>query len=216
MKNTLLFLFISFSLFLLSACTSFFNNEIIIDNDDFSTMHLTVDGKTQELAGYTTLTLKLPKGEHEFTAVIEGEAIFDSTITIKENGLVNLMKNTYVVWHDLYLKNPDEYEKYATEALKNEDVKIANKLYEDVQFEVYEGDVFIPKNWDFGLDEEWPEEVDFSGEYAVKGKIYRLIDLEESWGFYQDFDFSDKTDEELNQFLDSLINDVANDSTAVQ
>lgn len=214
MKNV--FTLIICASFFLNACTSLFKKEIIVDNDGFSTMVLTVDGKTQELAGFTTTILKLPKGEHEFTAVIEGEPIFDSILVVKEDGLLNLLKKTYVVWHDLYLKNSDEYEKYASETLKNEDVEIDNKLYEDVQFDVFKGDVFIPKNWDFDLTEEWPEEVDFSGEYAVKGKIYRLIDLEESWGFFQDFDFSDKTDEELNHFLDSLVNEVAKDSMAIQ
>lgn len=138
------FLAIAFLCLFLSACTSFFKKEVIIDNDDFATMILTVDGKGQELAGYTTATLKLPKGEHEITAVVEGETVFDSTITIKEDGLLNVLGKTYVVWHDLYLKNADDYEKYAATALKNKDIEIGNKLYEDVQFDVYSnGEVFI-------------------------------------------------------------------------
>jgi hypothetical protein len=198
------------SLLLFSACNTFFKINIVVDNPSNDVLVLILDGKDYELLSNSFLELDLVKGEHHFIATVAGKEIFNETVSITNEGLLNLTKSTYVVHKELYLLNQDEYETHAVKALDRQDHLIANKTYEDVHFVVYEGQVFIPKNWDFGIDKELPEEIKTSvGEYEVISKLYRLSSLEKTWGFFGDFDFTQTSDKELKQFLDSLAQDLA-------
>lgn len=201
------------SLLLFSACKSFFKVEIIVDNPNKTPITLIFDGEEHEIPGQSNISLNIVKGEHQIAAAQEGEEIFNETISITGPGVLNPTKSTYVVHKELYLLDQSKYDEYAASALKRQDHQIANKTYEDVDFEVFEGQAFLGKNWDFGVEKELPEEIKTSaGEYEVISKLYRLADLEKAWGFYGDFDFTQTSDTELKQFLDSLANNLAVDT----
>jgi hypothetical protein len=105
----------------------------------------------------------------------------------------------------LFLANQDNYEAIAQKVLKNTNVEVNGKTYENVDFTIIENENFISKDWDYGLLENFPEEMDSeNGEYAIGKKIYSIPALEKEWGFWGKYDFSEASDAELKQFLDSL------------
>ncbi|MEX0596760.1 MAG: hypothetical protein WD512_09680, partial [Candidatus Paceibacterota bacterium] len=166
-----------------------------------------------EILSYSSIELDLVKGEHLFIAQIDGEEVFNETISITSEGLLNLTKSTYVVHKELYLLDQEKYNEFAEKALNRKDHQIAGKTYQDADFKVYEGETFIPKIWEFGANEELPKEIKTSTEaYEVISKLYRLNDLEKLWGFYGNFDFTETGDKELKQFLDSLAQDLKLDT----
>ncbi len=206
-------IFLLTNLVLLSACNSIFKIKIIVDNPSNDVLILNVDEKEHEIASNSFIKLDLVKGEHLFKASIKGEELFNETLSITSEGLLNPTKAVYVVHKELYLLNQDEYETFAAQALDRQDHLIADKTYEDVDFLVYDAQTFIPKNWDFGVDQELPEEIKTSvGEHKVISKIYRISNLEKTWGFFGDFDFTKTSDKELKQFLDSLAQDLVLDT----
>ncbi|MCB0510841.1 MAG: hypothetical protein KDC82_08755 [Bacteroidetes bacterium] len=205
MKNTYFFLGL-FALAILSSCSSLFTKKVSIDNPSDLDLTVVVDGTEYLIPAYSSELVELPKGEHAVVASSDGQEIFNETVSVTDNGILNVTLATYVVWKDLYLEDLDDYASYAASALDNKDHEVNNNVYEEVDFVVFENMSFIGEDWDYGIDEEWPMEVDISsGNYVVKSKVYRLEDIEAEWGFYGDFDFSEYSDEELNAFLDSLI-----------
>lgn len=205
MKNTYFLLSLCL-VAVLSSCSSLFTKEVYIDNPSDLDIKVVVDGTEYLIPAYSSELIKLPKGEHAVVASTDEQEIFNETVGITDKGILNVTGATYVVWKDLYLEDLDDYSSYAAGALNNENHEINNNVYEDVDFVVYENESFIAKIWDFDLDQEWAKEVDISsGNYVVKSKVYRLEDIEAEWGFYGDFDFSEYSDEDLNAFLDSLI-----------
>jgi hypothetical protein len=146
-------------------------------------------------------------------AEVNNEEIFNETISITSEGLLNPTKAFYVVHKELYLIDQSKYEDHAVNALQRQDHEIAGKTYQDVDFTMFEDQAFIPKAWDFGIDEELPEEIKTtSGDFQVISKLYRVADLEKTWGFFGDYDFSQISDAELQQFLDSLAQDLELDT----
>lgn len=206
-------LFLLTSILFLPACSSFFKLEIIVDNPSKDLLVLNFDGESYEIPSLSSITLHLVKGEHKISATVDGEEIYNETLSITNEGLLNPTKSIYVLHKELYLMDQTKYDGYAEKALNRKDHQVANKTYQDVDFEVFEEQSFIPKNWDFGMNEDLPEEIKTSNEkFEVISKLYRISDLEKTWGFYGDFDFTQTSDIELKHFLDSLAHDLELDT----
>lgn len=205
---------------LLFGCETEKNVEIVVDNPSELDFSFSLKEEAYTVSALSKTTLKLKEGVYFLWIQNEiGDTLLNDSIYIFSNGLLNPTKSTYVVWNDLYLENFDEYEQIARSALNIQDsIFINDKEYNDVDFDVYENQVFIEKTWDFGVFEDWPEEIDLYSKSTVKkSKIYRLADLEEEWGYWGTFDFNDYTEEEFQQLLDSLLNeaDLEIETTAV-
>jgi len=209
-------LFILLPVLFLFACDSILIKTILIDNPSDKELEVVIDGKNYSIAPYTSTKIEIAKGEYQVKANQEENEIFDKKVNIIDNGVLNTTNSTYVIWSDLYVLDLDNYAKYAEEELKNVDTEINGNHYEAVTFEVFEGTPFIQENWDYSLEEFWPEEVDISGnDYVKKSKIYRIEDLESEWGFYGDYDFSEASDEEFEQFMDSIINEIELEDSSI-
>lgn len=208
MKNILIIL-LGFNLLLLSSCQSFFKIQVEIDNPTESVLVVSLDGKTYEIPANSTIEVNLVKGEHAIEAKIDGKETYNGIISVTNDGLLNLCNSTYVIHKEIYLADQDKYIEFAEQSLKLNDVSLNNRTYQNVDFEVFKEEVFVPQHWDYGLNDELPEEITASeGEYAIVSKLYRIKTLEKEWGFYGDFDFSGNSDEELQHFLDSLNNHI--------
>ena len=213
MRKLLLILIPTLFLF---SCDSFLKKNILIDNPSAEELTVVIDGKDYTITPFTSTKLEIAKGEYQIKATQNEEEIFNEKVNITDNGVLNTTKATYVIWTDLYLLDLDEYSLYAAQELNNVDTEVNGNHYEAVTFEVFEATPFINEHWDIGLEEFWPEDVDItSGDFAKKSKIYRLEDLESEWGFYGDYDFSDLSDEDFEQFMDSLINEIEVEDTAL-
>ena len=194
----------------LASCSSFFKVDVFIDNPSTSPMSISFDSENFELAGKQYQKLKLVKGEHYIKAEQDGEVIFDGTISITQQGVVNLTQNRYVLHRELYLKDQEKYELYAQEDLELQDVEIDDKTYQNVDFKIFEKEEFIPEQWDYSFFEDLPTEIKTTGsDYKIITKLYRQEDLEDAWGFNGNFDFTGNSDADLQHFLDSLSNYLA-------
>ncbi len=200
-------LLLCLSLLFISACSSFFKINVEIDNPTDEILTVSVDGKDYEITPKSSTVIDLVKGEHDIKANLDGRSTYEGVVSITNDGLLNLCNSTYVIHKEIYLADQSKYDEYATSALKLADVEINEKTYQNVDFEVYDETILVPKHWDYSVGESLPEEIKASeGEYAVISKLYRIDALEKAWGFYGDFDFSGNSDQELQQFLDSLNN----------
>lgn len=204
-----IFLFIACFALLLS-CNTEKSFEITIDNPTELDFSFTLNEEKHTVNALGQLTLELEKGTYFFQIKNEiGDTLLNDSIDIFNNGILNPSQSTYVVWNDLYIEDFENYDKRAQEILSIRDsISIDDKEYNDVDFDVYENQVFIDKNWDFGIFEDWPEEIDlYSHSEIKKSKIYRLADLEEEWGYWGTLDFSDYAEEEFQHLIDSLLNE---------
>jgi hypothetical protein len=205
MKN---FVFASLLLVLLVSCSWFKKYDVLIDNPTSFRIFVEIGDETYEIEAYSFEEIKLKSGEHKVVAWSdETEVFFDNVVKIDGDGILNPTLTTYVLWKDLYVNDMADYEKYAAEVLKIRDqVTIADKTYNDVDFTVYEKWPFIKALWNFGLFEPWTDELDIhSGNYQLKSKIYRVEDLEEEWGYWGEFDMADYTEQDFKNLIDSIL-----------
>lgn len=195
---------------ILLSCNTKKGFEITIDNPTELDFSFSFNENKYSVNAMNELVLELTAGVHYFFIQNEiGDTLLNDSIVILNTGLLNPTKSTYVVWNYLYLENFENYDKRAQEILNIRDsISIDDKEYNDVDFDVYENQVFIEKSWDFGVFEDWPEEIDLYSQSEIKkSKIYRLADLEEEWGYWGTFDFSDYTEEEFQQLIDSFLSE---------
>jgi len=224
-KNLSLVIFLSV---VLTSCNFFDTYEIVLDNPTENELSIVVDENVHTLEPFSHKVIKLKAKEYnfvvsaklfdyhvhdhhddeehahdEFTETI----ILDTMLTISQDGIFSPALHTYILWKDLYLENMDKYSDYAAKELNiKPQISINNKSYNDVDFTIISNQLFIPKNWDYGLFEPWSDNVDvYSKNFVVKSKVYRLEDLEEEWGYWGEFDMSDYTDEDFKNLLDSLL-----------
>lgn len=191
----------------LSSCSSFFKVEVVVDNPSEQALTFTLDEKSYEIAGKDFQSVKIVKGEHYLMAEQDGKIIFDGTVSITQKGIINLTQSKYILHQELYLKDQANYVTYAEEELNLKDIEIDNKMYQNVDFVVFEDEVFVPMQWDYSFNEDLPAEITTSnGDFEIVSKLYRQEDLEKAWGFNGDFDFSGNSDTDLQAFLDSVAN----------
>lgn len=193
--------------FLLSSCTS--RVEVQLDNPTETPLTVILNEEEYVLDPMTVQTVEAVKGENTLAASRDGEPVFDGTVEVTGEGLLNPIGAIYVQWNDLYLQDLSEAERYMDNLDVSDEVEVNGMIYEDVDFDLYDA-TFIEKTWDYGLDEGWPDEVSVSGGFAIKGKLYRIPDLEDA--FYMDWEDDDydqyleemMEDEGFQQYLDSL------------
>ena len=106
-----------------------------------------------------------------------------------------------MLWTDLYKIN----QKANTKKLKQKDFYINEKLYENVDFIIYDDSIFISKVWDFNINEPWEESLNYYFlNSELKSKIYRINDLEKEFGYGPLPDFTEYTIQELKNRVNTL------------
>lgn len=186
---------------LLSACSS--NAKVVIDNPSEADINVSIDGIAYEVMAYDQMEVELKKALAQvITKDAAGKELLNEAVEITGEGVLNATKTTYVIWQDIYC-TPENYELYKDKLDLKELVEVNGKEYEEVDFTLVET-AFIPKAWDYNLNESFPDSVDLSNMYALKTKIYRVETLETEFGYLGDLDFGDFDDADLNAFMDSL------------
>ena len=202
MKKSALVLMLGVLFF--ASCSSFFKVEVVIDNPSNELLSFYLDDSNYELAGKNHRYIRLVKGEHYLKAEQEGKVIYEGTLSITKPGIINLTQAKYVLHRELYLTEQEKYQELAREELNLKDVDIENKMYQNVDFEIFEETIFIPKQWDYDFLEPLPLEIKSGGDFKIVSKLYRQEDLEKAWGFNGNFDFTGNADVDLELFLDSI------------
>ncbi|MGB0886045.1 MAG: hypothetical protein ACPGR5_06440 [Chitinophagales bacterium] len=200
-----LFSFLALFIVLLSACTS----QVIIDNPTNSTLQITLDQKNITLDAKRSKTINLKNKEVKLIVKdTTGIEIVDEMINISGNGILNPTRSLYIIQKDIYC-SVEDYEKYKLKLNLKKIITVNDKEYENVDFLLQEA-LFIPKNWDYGLDSDFPKNIT-SSDFQIVSKIYRLDALEKSFGYMGEIDFSNYTQKEMDVLLDSL-NNMSKDS----
>lgn len=151
-----------------------------LDNPLSDSIYVNIDGdKIFAIAPHSLKTVKIKAGKHTFETIISQNrnkkmiqsGYFDSTT----DGLLNVTKSAYVVWKDIYMK--EEKEEY----YDNLDEKIV-----EINGREYMGDIklfdetaiFIPKEWDYGVNKPFPDQVNLGNQpFVIKRKIYYKEDF---------------------------------------
>ncbi|MGB1018303.1 MAG: hypothetical protein ACPGVH_04485 [Chitinophagales bacterium] len=197
--------FLALFIVLLSACTS----QVIIDNPTNSTLQITLDQKNITLDAKRSKTINLKNKEVKLIVKdTTGIEIVDEMINISGNGILNPTRSLYIIQKDIYC-SVEDYEKYKLKLNLKKIITVNDKEYENVDFLLQEA-LFIPKNWDYGLDSDFPKNIT-SSDFQIVSKIYRLDALEKSFGYMGEIDFSNYTQKEMDVLLDSL-NNMSKDS----
>ena len=192
--------FLALFIVLLSACTS----QVIIDNPTNSTLQITLDQKNITLDAKRSKTINLKNKEVKLIVKdTTGIEIVDEMINISGNGILNPTRSLYIIQKDIYC-SVEDYEKYKLKLNLKKIITVNDKEYENVDFLLQEA-LFIPKNWDYGLDSDFPKNIT-SSDFQIVSKIYRLDALEKSFGYMGEIDFSNYTQKEMDVLLDSLNN----------
>lgn len=152
-----------------------------VEMDNYGEEHLKVilDGTVHDMLPHSYQKLQLEKGTHTLVVQnLDGKTLDETTFQVVEGGLLNLAKTNYLIWTDLY-GDPS-----LRKTKLSEDWMDIGKQSFFGEFEKLEIDqIYIEKKWDYGLEEDFPD--DLMGwqmakeKWILKRKLFReeaLID----------------------------------------
>ncbi|MCD8528891.1 MAG: hypothetical protein LRY27_02740 [Chitinophagales bacterium] len=189
----------------LASCNSFFKVKVYIDNPANKVFTVYIDGNKHEIENLGGLDIKLAKGEHQFVGAFNADTVFNAVVSTTEAGMLNLQNQLYVINKELYLEDESAFDILSSKLLTLDDYEINGYTYQNADFEIFENDTFIVKQWDYGVNQNYPDEFKANADnYAIVSKIFRIGDLEKYWGFFGNFDFSGQKKQNVEKFIDSL------------
>jgi hypothetical protein len=168
-------IYILFAFATLVGCAK---GNLYIDNPDTAIKKIEVDGKAFSIEGKGALILESKPGQHRLVIKDENQILLKDTIFfLGKAGLIRLKPARYVKWRELYGD-----EKYRDEKLNKGKIEYETWVFTGDFTEYAPEQLYIEKDWDFDLDEEFPKEKvgwDMPGneKYIIKSKIYRVEDF---------------------------------------
>jgi len=183
---------------LLSACT----NKITVDNPTVKEVKVTIGNKTISLLGKSTQDITLKSGQYMVSAInSDGDTLMFEHIDINEEGLLNITKSNYYLWTDLFCEE-ERFNQYKEKLNLKDTVKIENFEFIDIDL-VTLNQVFIPKQWDFSISEDFPDKMEVEDDvgFKVVSKLYYLQGLKEAFNYIGDLDLSGLTQEEIDALM---------------
>ena len=173
---------------------------IFVDNPWEEDMKVKINETEHDIPAFGSLEVNLKSGTYQVVATINDSCFFNESITINTSGLLNVHKENYVLWSDLYATANQN-----SNQISKSDFKINGNLYKNVDFIIYPELNFIPKKWDLNLNETWEENLNYYFlDTKIRSKIYRISDLEKEFGFGPPADFTEYKIEELTDMLNEL------------
>jgi hypothetical protein len=192
MKNTI-YLITGVLMFVVASCGSnnyeddFFEGDLFessyvvyIDNalDTTAIVSITQEGNDSimeyEVLGYGIHEIELSEAKYHVTATTVTDSVFlDEDFTVDGSSYtynLNLTKADYILERVTYVvsENPELYTT-ANSFTYN------GKTYDDIDASVIEGELLVPSNWDYNIEDEMPDEVTIYGDQSktTKTKLYR-------------------------------------------
>ena len=150
---------------------------IDLDNSGDVPLFVTIDELEYKLAPGQYQQIKLEKGRHVIIIKDkEGKTLDEETFRVVTGGIINVAKANYLIWTDLY-GDP----KLRKQKLKEDWLDIGDQSFFG-EFEQLPTDVFyIEKEWDYGLGEDFPDDLlgwEMGKEkYIIKRKLFRESEL---------------------------------------
>ena len=192
MKNTI-YLITGALLFALASCggnnydDSFFDGDLFessyvvyIDNalDTTAIVTITQEGNDStmeyEVIGYGMHEIELSEAKYHVTATTVTDSLFlDEDFEINGSSYtynLNLTKADYILERVTYIvsENPELF-------TTTNSFTYRGKTYDDIDASVIEGELLVPSNWDYNIEDEMPDEVTIYGDQnkTTKSKLYR-------------------------------------------
>ncbi len=174
MKNTRIVFWVACcSLLLLSACGS---NVMLDNNRNGESVTFVFDGNDEyALNPGEKKEISLSEGSHKLSVKSDKSgAVADTSIQVKEGGLVHAGGCNYIVWRQLYGLQTDR------KSLLNEDWTMIDSTRFLGDFKIHPHNVlYIEKNWTLGLNEEMPDAqtLYITKDYKVESKVFQEMDF---------------------------------------
>lgn len=164
---------------LLQSCI-FTNHKVVIDNPGEVPISVVLNRDSFYLTPKHFMELSLPTGEYELSVYGSDSsinALKKRKIYIKDGGLLNVSRNSYVNWRDIFIRDPKHSEKY-TKLLRSRIITLGGAEYYG-DLELYGPDsLFIPQRWDLWLDEEFVSTKILYKPYMLQSKLFRQEEFE--------------------------------------
>lgn len=155
---------------LVSAC-----GNVELDNPSETSVSVKVGGENYDLAPGGRQTIKLDPGDHPITIkTVTGEMLADTTIRVREGGVINAGKGNYVIWRDLY-------------GLQANRATLLNEEWVELDSVEYFGDfklidsthVYVESTWHFGLAQTFPssQKLMIFKDFVIDSKIFRQTEF---------------------------------------
>lgn len=154
---------------------------IDLDNAGENKLEVVIDELTIEMEAGQFQRMKLDKGRHTLTIKdAEGKVLEETTFRVVEGGLLNIAKSNYLIWTDLY------GDPVLRESKLNEDwIEIGDQSFKGEFEKLDPGEIYVEKKWDYGLGEEFPDDLlgwEMGKEkYIIKRKLFREKDMVEAY-----------------------------------
>ncbi|MDX2249836.1 MAG: hypothetical protein SF052_23835 [Bacteroidia bacterium] len=152
---------------------------IDMDNAGDEALEVSIDELSYDMAPGQYQRIKLEKGRHLLKIkrkTEDGEKIVEADFRVVEGGLLNLAKTNYLVWTDLY-GDPMLRES----KLEEEWIEIDGHDYRGEFEKLDTAQFYIEKKWDYGLGEDFPDDLlgwEMGKEkYIIKRKLFRQEEL---------------------------------------
>ncbi|MDX2286745.1 MAG: hypothetical protein NW241_21445 [Bacteroidia bacterium] len=170
----------SLSLLLIPAClwlSACEKGNVDLDNAGSMTLQVMVDELAYDMPPRSYARIKLAEGPHKLIVKdSSGRVLEEAAFRVAKGGLINVSKANYYIWADLYGDAA-----LRPSYLKEDWLEIGKQSFFG-DFELLDpGLLYVEQKWDFGLSEDFPE--DLLGwnvqkdKYLVRRKLFREPDL---------------------------------------
>ena len=157
---------------LLAGCGG---GNVILDNPRSETVTFEIGGgDSHEVEAGGRTSISLDPGSHSVQVKLGDSILADTSFKLKEGGIIHSAGSKYVIWKDLYGVQTNRASLLSESWAELDSVRV----YGD--FTIYEPAwVFIEKNWDYGLDEEFPtsKTMYVTEDFQIESKVFRSKEL---------------------------------------
>lgn len=169
-------LFAIFTWLSLLACNQ---GNIEMDNAGEQPLRVVIDELAYQMPAGSFKRVELEAGRHTVTIEnTEGKILDEGEFTVVEGGLLNLARTPYYIWVDLYGEASLREDK-----LKETWIEIGNESFFGEFEKISPENLYVERRWDFGLDEEFPDDLYgwkiTQDKWLIRRKLFReqgLID----------------------------------------
>ena len=178
---------------------SYLSTAMYIYNPHQDILDIEIDGKNYELSSKELTTISLDFGSHKATAHLGNTLIHDTTFNIsssfkKNGGMINLSGEPLYLWTERYgtelpviqgLFN-DSSSVNETQNSRFKVLRIDTSLVVGDIKEYSKNEIAITKEWFYGIDSDFPEEIELTSSDFLNKDVAKLFDKESALKYWKE------------------------------
>ncbi len=154
---------------------------IDLDNAGAEPLRVQIDGMTYTMPAGSYQRLELAQGPHTIVVSdLTGKSLDEESFQVIAGGLLNVAKEEYFVWTDLYGDPALRDTK-----LQEIDLEIGDAILHGDFKSIPQDQIYVEQVWDLNLSESFPKELvgweQSKDKYLVKSKVFRRAQLLEAF-----------------------------------